>query len=182
MSIAIYNAGFLKNGYADSLKKIKDISNVFEIPPALIEGDKYYTRRQQGWYPYYEPPQNTNIGQLRLYAAEGKADLLIFCGITHYYKQRANFLAYSYALLVTTFFMPGLNAELTTEVDLCFIDVRNGLLYATYHDEITHKNNYVTVFYQDMIDGIKDEHIKSLIPNMVKETEEILSHPEFYIE
>lgn len=181
LNVAIYFASYDKNSYADSLKRIPDLKNVFVIPPGLVEGDQYYKRRQYGWYSYYNPPRNTNIKQLRLYAAEGKADLLIFCGITHFYKERPNFLAYSYALLLTAFFIPGMNAELTTEVDLFFVDVRNGLLYATYHDEISHKNNYVTVFYQGKIDKIKEQHVSSLLPGMIKTTREILEHPEFYI-
>ena len=58
-------------------------------------------------------------------------------------------------MLVTALFIPGINVELTTEVDLFFIDVRNGLLYASYHDEITHEKNFATIYYLNKIDDIK---------------------------
>ncbi len=130
----------------------------------MIEGERYYQQKQMGWNSSYNHPPASNIMQLRLLAAEGKADLLIFCGITHYYKERANFLAYSYALLLTAIFVPGMDAELVTEVDLFFIDVRNGLLYASFRDRIKHTNNYVTLFYENKVDVIKEAHIAKLLP------------------
>lgn len=182
LNVAVYNANLTKNSYCDSLRHMDIFQNVFEIPPALIEGEQYYQRKQYGWYPYYRQPPSTNIQQLRLAAAEGKADVLIYCGFSHYYRQEPNPLGYSYILLVTALFIPGMNIELTTEVDLFFIDVRNGLLYASYHDEITHEKNYATVYYMNKIDDIKEKHVQSLIPNMIKETKYILSRPEYYID
>ena len=182
LNVAVYNANLTKNSFADSLRRMDIFQNVFEIPPALIEGEQYYQRKQYGWYPYYIHPPSTNIQQLRLAAAEGKADVLIYCGFSHYYREKTNPLGYSYILLVTALFVPGINIELTTEVDLFFIDVRNGLLYASYHDEITHEKNYATIYYLNKIDDIKERHVQSLIPNMIRETRYILSRPEYYID
>ena len=85
-------------------------------------------------------------------------------------------------MLVTALFIPGIDVELTTEVDLFFIDVLNGLLYASYHDEITHEKNFATIYYLNKIDDIKEEHMQSLIPRMIKETKDVLSRPEYYVD
>src|SRR5574341_385969 len=182
LSIAVYNISFVETGLADSLRVIDFIKNVYEISPVLVESDSYYSHRYRGWYPYYSSPPATDIKKLRLLAAQGKADLLIVFSTSHFYNQSANFLAYTYILLLTAFFMPGVDAELTTEIDLLFIDVRNGFLYATYHDENKLQNRFVNLYYSERIDKLVQKQVEAMLPDMVKTTREILTTPDFYLE
>ena len=77
--------------------------------------------------------------------------------------------------------MPGIDVEVSTDIDLFFIDVRNGFLYATYHDDIVSKRRFVTLNYEGIIEKMKNKQAQSLLPNMIKETRQLLSNPELYI-
>jgi hypothetical protein len=145
--VALYNASFDDHAFIDSLEKLEDISSIFEISPWLIEGDEYRRRKESMWYYRYQEPKLTPLSETRFQAAKGKADLLIYCGITHSYKEEANWLAWTYFGLVTVAFVPGFKNKIATEVDLFFIDVRNGYMYGTYHDEIVKKRDYVKMDY-----------------------------------
>jgi hypothetical protein len=182
LNVAIYDVGSVGCHFADSLSKIDFIKGIYQIPPALADNNGYYSGRYRGWYSSYYSPPETDIMKLRLLAAQGKADLLIVLSPTHLYYERNNFLAATYFLLIPALFVPGKNAEITTAVDMFFIDVRNGFLYATYHNETILKKNYVNLFYQDVVNQqIVPQQVESLVPDMLRETREILSHPEYYI-
>jgi hypothetical protein len=181
LNIALYNSGFTKNSYADSLRTLDFVNNVFEISPILVESDNYYLYKRRSWYSYYDIPPPVNVRQLRILAAQGKADLLIVSSIAHSYKQSSNFFAITYVLLLTAFFMPGVNLEVTTDIDLFYIDVRNGFLYATFHDDIITKRNFVTLNYEGIVERIKEKQAQSLLPSMLKDTKQLLSNPELYI-
>jgi hypothetical protein len=181
LTIAVYSVGSTKTSFTDSLRKMDFVKNVYEISPALVEGDSYYSHRYRGWYPAYSSPPTTDIKKLRLLAAQGKADLLVVSSTSHFYSQSANFLAYFYVLLVTAFFVPGVDAELMTEVDLIFVDVRNGFLYGTYHDENKFKNRFVNLSYSEKTDKLAQKQAEVMVPDMVKTTREILTTPDFYL-
>lgn len=149
LNVAVYKANFSDHAFIDSLKSIPDIVDVFEISPWLIEGDAYHNRRSNRWYRYYSSPSNTNVKQLRLVAAQAKTNLLIYCGISHTFKTKPNFLAWSYLALVTIFFVPGMEASITTETDIFFVDVRNGFLYGSYHDDTKLHKKYTTMHFED---------------------------------
>jgi hypothetical protein len=181
--VAIYNAGLDKLPLIDSLESLKDIKAIFEISPWLIEGEEYKRRKESRWYYNYQEPRPTPIKTVRLQAASGKADLLVYCGITHSYEEEQNWLALTYFGLVTVAFVPGQKIKLTTEVDLFFIDVRNGYMYGTYHDEIIERKNYVLMSYADSpkFEEVKRNQVKKLVPGMVKAVQRILDNDEFYL-
>jgi hypothetical protein len=181
ITIAVYSGGSPVKGFADSLRHVDGISQVFEISPGLLEGDRYYERRGYRWYPYYDEPVTTDLQRLRLVAAQGKADLLVFCGASHVYRRQTNFLAYTYVLLLTALFVPGWDADLSTDVDLFFIDVRSGYLYGTYHDQETYSKSFVTIYHQDSLDDIKDEHIAKILPRLLSFAKELLAQKNIYL-
>lgn len=181
LTVAMYGGGSPVKGFTDSLQKIDGISHVFEISPGLLEGDRYYQQRGYRWHPYYEEPEHTDLPRLRLIAAQGKADLLIYCGASHIYRSHINFLGYTYALLLTMFFIPGNDAELTTDVDLFFIDVRNGYLYGTYHDQEIYTKKFVTIYHEDNIDDIKNTQIAKIVPRLIVFTKDLLAQENIYL-
>lgn len=182
--VSVYNASFDQHSFLDTLEKLKEISSIFEISPWLIEGDEYRSRNENRWGDYYREPKATPIKAVRLEAAKGKADLLIYCGITHSYKEKSNFLAWTYIGLFTIGFVPGQSYKITTSVDLFFIDARNGYSYGTYHNEIEKKEDFVSVGFSnsDKFETIKREQVQKLLPDMTKATRRILNNKEFYLE
>lgn len=181
VTIALYGGGSSIKGLADSLKKIGNVKDVFEISPGIIEGDSYYRRRGYDWFDDYNQPAAINLSQLRLVAAQGKCDMLIYCGVSYKYNENINYLGYSYVLLLPMFFVPGLNAELVTDVDLFCIDVRNGFLYGTYTDEDVFRENYVTMHFKNRLDSYKKEHTEKIVPHLVDYVKELLARDEIYI-
>ena len=123
LRVAVYDVGSVGCHFADSLSNIDFIKGIYQIPPALADNYGYYSGRYRGWYNSYYSPPETDINKLRLIAAQGKADLLIIISPTHLYYERNNFLASTYILLLPALFVPGRNAEVTTSVDMFFIDV-----------------------------------------------------------
>ncbi len=182
--VALYNASFDDYPLLDSLEKLNSVSNAFTISPWLIEGDEYKTRSENPWYYHYREPSPTPIKAVRLQAAKGKADLLIYCGITHSYKENQNWLAWSYIGLITMGFVPGQKCRLTTSVDMFFIDVRNGFSYGTYHDEITEKKDFVRMSYSGSMkfEDKKRKQVMKLLPGMLKASRRILDNKAFYLE
>jgi hypothetical protein len=181
VTIALYGGGSSIKGFADSLKKLEQVKDVFEISPGIIEGDSYYQRRGYDWFVDFYGPGSVNLSQLRLIAAQGKCDMLVYCGISHKYRQETNWLAYTYVLLLTALFVPGEDAELISDADLFCIDVRNGFLYGTYTDEEVFKKNYVTLNFQSNLDPIKDKQTGKMVPKLVNYVKELLGREEIYI-
>ena len=181
--VGIYNASFDDHEFLDSLEELKEIESIFEISPWMVEGDNYEKRKQSRWYGSYNEPTPTPMQAVRLQAAKGKADLLIYCGITHTYKEDPNWLAWTYLGLITMAFVPGQKYKLTTEVDLFFIDVRNGYLYGAYHDEITEKKLFKRMSFSSSIkfDEKKSEHVNKLIPEMKNAVKRLLNNKKFYL-
>jgi hypothetical protein len=182
LTIALYGGGTSIKGFADSLKQLSFVRDVFEISPGIIEGDSYYQRRGHDWFDYYYQPSPINLSQLRLVAAQGKCDILIYCGVTHKYNQKPNYLAYSYLLLLTIAFVPGNDAELISNVDLFSVDVRNGFLYGTYTDQEVFRKDYVKISFEDHeLNKVKEEQLDKMVPRLVDYVKELLSREEIYI-
>jgi len=182
--VGVYNASFDDHPFLDSLEKLEDIKSLFEISPWLIEGEEYRRRKESRWHYRYQEPKPTPIKAVRLQAAKGKADLLVYCGVTHSYKEDPNWLAWTYFGLLTMAFIPGQKYRLTTKVDLFFIDVRNGYMYGTYHDEIVERKNYVHLSYSGSVrfEEKKRRQVEKLLPEMVKAVERVLDNDEFYLQ
>jgi hypothetical protein len=182
LNIAVYDVGSVHSSFADSLQNIEFVKGVYEISPSLIENEDYYASRYRGWHGNYSSPPQTDTKRLRLLAAQGKADLLIILSPTHSYYEHTNFLAVTYFLLIPSLFVPGMDIEVNTEVDMFFIDVRNGFLYGTYHNKADFKNTFVNLYYwSDASDKVISKMVENMVPDMMRETREILSHPEYYI-
>ncbi len=182
LNVAVYDVGSVHSSFADSLKNIDFVRGVYEISPSLVDGADYYSGRYRNWYGRYTSPPQTDIKKLRLLAAQGKADLLIVLVPTHSYYEHSNFLAATYILLLPALVVPGQDLEIITDVDMFFIDVRNGFLYATYHNQAKYKNNFVS--FSDCAaaeDIVVPKQVENFVPDMIKETREILSHEEYFI-
>jgi hypothetical protein len=180
IAVALYDLTSMNTDLADSLHNLIDIKSVYNISPVLM-GENYGNRYSR-WYSYYRDPSPVNMKQLRLLAAEGGADLLIVMSTSHNYHTSTNILSFSYFFLIPALFVPGLNCEMTTEIDLFFIDVRNGYLYGTYHDLSLYKNNFVTIYYEDNADKIARQELNKMMANTMKNIREILAEPRFYID
>jgi hypothetical protein len=181
--VAIYNASFDDHALLDSIEKFDDIRSAFAVSPWLIEGDEYKFRKESPWYDRYREPRTTPIKAVRLEAAKGKADMLIYCGITHTYKEETNRLAWAYLGLITIPIVPGQQYKLRTEVDLFFIDVRNGYMYGTYHDEIIDEKKYVPITFSESaeFEEVKRNQVQKLMPGIIKAVQRILDNNEFYL-
>ena len=77
--------------------------------------------------------------------------------------------------------MPGMDADITTEADILFIDVRNGYLYGSYHDNASLHEDYVTIYYQDSLDERVAELAAELLPGMVEATRNVINNEEFFL-
>lgn len=179
LNVAVYSAGTFRTSLPDSLLTIDKIQSVYEISPALIEQDRHY-RSYRGWRSY-SSPRTAPLKELRLLAAQGHADLLVFFSASHRFDDRPNWLAATYTLLIPAFFVPGRHATLTTNIDVFFIDVRNGFLYANYHDRTTTEKRYVQLGYEHQ--GGKDlaaKHVNGLLPDVLDATRRILHTDRFY--
>ncbi len=182
LNIALYDAGSVHSSFADSLQNIEFVNGVYEISPAMVDNADYYASSYGSWYGRYTSPPQTDIKKLRLLAAQGKADLLIIMCPTHRYYEHTNFLAVTWLLLLPSIIVPGMDAELKTDIDMFFVDVRNGFLYATYHNQTKFKNNFVSLYYwSDAESKVVPKQVESLVPDMIKETREILSHDEYFM-
>lgn len=180
LNVALYTSGSARTGLADSLRGLDGVASVYAIPPSLVEAG-YYGYSRYEWGPYRNP-RGLDLAKLRLLAAQGQADVLVYFGATHQYDQDPNWLAPTYALLVTALFVPGHHASLRTDVDAFFIDVRNGFLYASHHDWTTTENRYVRLFYQSHVDDIAAEHVEGLLPGVVDAARTAFSTERFYRE
>ncbi|MBM2813477.1 MAG: hypothetical protein HW421_239 [Ignavibacteria bacterium] len=178
INIALYTAGTSIQGLADSIRKIPGVANVFEISPGLVEGDSYYTKRLSRWYDTYSQPVTTNLKQLRYLAAQGKADLLIYCGTTHISKLKSNYFTWTYIFVVTMLFVPGQDYELTSNMDGFFIDVRNGFLYGTFNGSERSFKKYVLLNYED--DDSKDANTNQILSDFLSSVRNLLANKEFY--
>ncbi len=116
----------------------------------------------------YSPPPVAPLKKLRHRAAQGHADLLVVFSASSHYNDQANWLASTDALLLPAFFVPGRHATLTTNVDVFFMDVRSGCLYASYSDQTQTQNRYVQLGYEhNHGDELAKEHVQPLLPGVV---------------
>ncbi|MEQ9307899.1 MAG: hypothetical protein RLN90_00485 [Balneolaceae bacterium] len=177
-SIAIYNASQDKFPFQDSILTIQEVQRAVEISPALLDPNAYYKSQQDPYWNRYNPtPKPIDLKQLRLYAAQTKADLVLFVSSSTVYKEEMNVLSPLYAGLVTIPFVPGQHAQLTTYLEAYIFDVRNGLLYSSYRDKRILKKRFVRVNFERKTDVLKNEQINEMIPDFLSYVESTLNHP-----
>lgn len=177
-SIAIYNASQDKFPFQDSILTIGEVSRAVEISPALLDPSSYYQSQHDPYWSRYNPtPKPVNLKQLRLYAAQTKADLVLFVSTATVFKEEMNILAPLYAGLVTIPFVPGQNAKLTTYLEAYIFDVRNGLLYSSYRDKRVLNKRFVKVNFARKTDHYKNEQVRDMVPDFLKYVESTLNQP-----
>lgn len=183
LNIAVYNAGFECPAFADSLRQRTNVNDVYIVSPALIEGDLYYQRKKSRWLSSYRTPAPINIEQLRLLAAQAKADLLLFYGISMSEEKTLNSVAWTYFLLIPAFFAHGNTVIAKAQVDLYYIDVRNGFLYkqVSLEDKFQKKVSFSTTTDENSLDKLRLQTVNLLLPKMIQETEEVLTNPLFFV-
>lgn len=180
LTVAVYSAGAFRTSLSDSIRSVAGVRGVYEIAPVLVEEDRYYRSGRASWSGYSAPPA-APLKELRYLAAQGHADLLVFFSATHRYEDEANWLAPTYALLLPAFFMPGRHGTLTTNVDVFFLDVRNGFLYSSYHDRVQTEKQYVTLGYEHG-EGkeLAQQHVRELVPDVVDAARTTIHTDRFY--
>lgn len=177
-SIAIYNASQDKFPFQDSVLTISEVQRAVEISPALLDPNAYYQSQYDPYWSGYNPtPKPVDLKQLRLYAAQTKADLVLFVSSSSIYREEMNVLSPLYAGLVTIPFVPGQNARFTTYLEAYIFDVRNGLLYSSYRDKRVLKKRFVRVNFGRKTDIYKNEQIHDMIPDFLTYVESTLNHP-----
>ncbi len=177
-SIAIYNASHDKFPFQDSLLTIQEVQRAVEISPALLDPNAYYQSQHDPYWSRYNPtPKPINLKQLRLYAAQTKADLVLFISSSTIYIEEMNILSPLYAGLVTIPFVPGQHARLTTYLEAYIFDVRNGLLYSSYRDKRVLKKKFVRVGFKQKTDIYKSEQIHDMVPDFLSYVESTLNQP-----
>ncbi|NIV15224.1 MAG: hypothetical protein GWN62_29410 [Aliifodinibius sp.] len=182
VNLALYNLGFEETVFADSLESFESIQQVYPISPALIEGNAYYKRKSRPWLSHYQPPVQVNIRQLRLLAAQAKADLLLLYGIAFIENVETNGLVWTHVLIIPGLFMPSFHVNATAEVDLYFIDVRNNLLYTYQHFSEEFSKRWVNYWYTENLEKVRRELITRIRPKMLEITNEVLTNPEFIVD
>ena len=183
LNIAVFNAGFEYPAFVDSLRKRTNVNDVYIVSPVLIEGDLYYQKKKSRWYSYYRTPTPINIEQLRLFAAQAKADLLLFYGISMSEEIVLNSVAWTYFLVIPAFFAHGNTALVKAQVDLYYIDVRNGFLYkyVSLEDKFQKKVSFPTTTDENSLDKVRLQTVNLLLSKMIQETEEVLTNPQFFV-
>lgn len=177
-SIAIYNASQDKFPFQDSILTIQEVQRAVEISPALLDPNAYYQSQHNPYWSRYNPtPKPIDLKQLRLYAAQTKADLVLFVSSSTIYKEQMNVLSPLYAGLITIPFVPGQHARLTTYLEAYIFDVRNGLLYSSYRDKRVLKKRFVRVGFERKTDLYKSEQVHDMIPDFLKYVESTLNQP-----
>lgn len=182
LNVAIYKTGFVDHSFVDSLRAMPGIATVFELNPWLVEGEAYQNRRSNKWYGNSATPRSTDFKSLRLLAAQGRADLLIYCGISHELRSKANWLAFTYLAVLPALFVPGVQAQLVTEGDLVFVDVRNGFFYGSYHDITRVRWGHETLLrYKGKAEHELEDQAEVLIPGMLNAMSKILENENLYV-
>ncbi len=182
-TIAIYNASQDKFPFQDSILTISEISRAVEISPSLLDPQAYYRSQvDPHWSRYNSTPSPIDLKQLRLYAAQTKADLVLFVSSSTSFNQEANILSPLYAGLVTIPFVPGQRVQLTTYLEAYIFDVRNGLLYSSYRDKRVFKRKFAKVNFSQKIDQYKAGQVQNMIPEFLEYVQSTLNHPELRLQ
>ncbi len=177
-SIAIYNASQDKFPFQDSVLTISEVQRAVEISPSLLDPSAYYQSQYDPyWSRYNSAPKPIDLKQLRLYAAQTKADLVLFISSSTTFKEDMNILSPLYLGLITIPFVPGQHAQLTTYLEAYIFDVRNGLLYSSYRDKRLLNKKFVRVNFATKIDYYKNEQVQDMIPDFLSYVESTLNHP-----
>ncbi len=177
-TIAIYNASQDKFPFQDSIITVSEVARAVEISPSLLDPNAYYQSQIDPYWRGYNPaPKPINLKQLRLYAAQTKADLVLFVSSSTTFNQDVNILSPLYLGLVTIPFIPGQKVQLTTYLEAYVFDVRNGLLYSSYRDKRVMKKKFAKVNFSQKINIYKTRQIHDMMPDFLDYVESTLNHP-----
>lgn len=182
-TLAIYNASQDKFPFQDSVLTLSLIDRAIEISPSLLDPESYYqSQRDRYWNNYQTSPRPIDLKQLRLYAAQAKADMVLFVSSSSTFKQDVNVLSPLYAGLFTIPFVPGQHVRLTTYLEAYLFDVRNGMLYSSYRDKRELKRKFARVGFQGKIDLYKNDQILDMMPSFLAHIESTLSNPALHLQ
>ncbi len=182
-TIAIYNASQDKFPFQDSIVTIELIDRAVEISPSLLNPSSYYqSQRNPYWNTYNIAPQPIDLKQLRLYAAQAKADLVLFVSSSSTFKQDVNVLSPLYAGLITIPFVPGQHVRLTTYLEAYLFDVRNGMLYSSYRDKRVLKKKFARLSFQEKINVYKSDQVTDMMPDFLSYINKTLSNPSLQLQ
>jgi hypothetical protein len=177
-SIALYNASRDKFPFQQALDSSSNINRVVEISPSLLNPHKYYSSQfTSDWRRFDAPPQAIDLHQLRLYAAQAHTDLVLFVSSSSHIETQANILSSLYVGLITIPFVPGRTFKQTTYLEAYLIDVRNGLLYASYRDREIYRKKFSRLNASGNAQQIKDEHLTVMMPEFYEFVEQTLNNP-----
>lgn len=181
-SIALYNASQDKFPFQSVLDSSRFIDRVVEISPSLLNPNQYYrTQYASGWNRFDAPPDAIDLHQLRLYAAQAHTDLVLFVSSSSHVESEANFLSALYVGLVTIPIVPGRKLQQSTYLEAYVIDVRNGLLYASYRDKRVLRKRYAKVNAERNAHHVKDEHLTEMMPDFYEFVEQTLLNPDLQL-
>lgn len=136
-------------GIGAELKKKGVVSEVMVINDALVEG--------------------VDNKAIRMAAARAGADAVLVVNGASDIDRYNNFLAYSYFLLITPFFIPGTEADGLFMVNASMWDVRNRFLYLSSESEGTAKEIKPVVYIDErgIITAAKTTALKALQAELV---------------
>lgn len=181
-TIAIYNASQDKFPFQDSILTINEVQRAIEISPSLLDPKAYYQSQQN---PYWSKanitPAPIDLKKLRLYAAQTKSDLVLFVSSSTHVQEDINILSPLYLGIVTIPFVPGKNSSITTYLEAYILDVRNGLLYASYRDKRVTKKKFVRMNYVQKLDIYKEQQIHDMMPNFLQFVEATITNPTLHL-
>jgi len=125
-----------------ALRKVEGISDVYELPPFLITGQRRYERM-----PHWTPrPKAPSIKKMRLMAARAHCDVLLVFDYGHRVRTSGNWLSAFNVLLLPALFVPFIDEEVDTYLDTYVMDVRNGYLYAHVESSEHEASDYHTIY------------------------------------
>ena len=179
IKLSYYSSSDELEPIVDPLQKSKIISKIYSIPTSLAEGDNYYERKSHPWYYMYGFPVSTNTSQLRLLAAQGRTDVLLYCGQIIQKDVSLNNLAWADILIIPILFTHSYDMSIKESVDIFIIDVKNNYLYAYQRLEEDYNKNGATIWeIQDsQIEKIKKRLLNKIISKAVNYIENELSDP-----
>lgn len=160
----------------DSLSTLNNIKTIYIIPETLVKRDipTYFNE-------YYDIiPGPVDLNQLRYLAAQGKTDLLLYCGVSYEENIQTNAWLWTHCLILPGLFMPSFHINVDAKADVFLFDVRNNYLYYYKKFRNTYHERYVNYYriQRSEIETIKEGLIKELIPQIIRLVGKELNDPE----
>ncbi|MGE5430996.1 MAG: hypothetical protein ACM3QX_07980 [Syntrophomonadaceae bacterium] len=176
IKLGFYTADKTLQLLEDSLSKINSVKKVYSLPETLVRRDPptYFTD-------YYDVvPGPVDLNQLRYLAAQGRTDLLLYCGASYEENVETNGWAWTNILLFPVLFMPSYHINIDAKAEIFLFDVRNNYLYLYKKFSNNFQERYVKYSRteRDEREKIEEELIKELMPQIIQAVEKELNNPE----